>query len=143
MDSADFQRWVYLACDLMSDVSATVGMRAVARSVALFKLEHLCLAGVWRSWDVARVCLVIETSENYYIAFHIRGIALHGALYLHYHDHSAVPPWICTLASALPAQCEGTLPEVDAISLAVQSQASLQEGVVQMTWLDIVGRAIS
>ena len=64
-------------------------------------------------------------------------------MHLRYHDHSAVPQWLCTLASALLAQCEGTLSEVEAFSLAVQAQAAMQEGVVHMTWLDIVGKAVN
>ena len=138
------------------------GYRTVSLQGLQKKMRDIFIAGQWRPWDVAKLCLVDSNKEpapkrqkttnggevsavpavveqSIYADFHHRGCALHALCDYHRTGGMPLPHCLKTLATNIRYEWVGTFPSRDALVVqGLASVASLEHGVVKLSWLDIV-----
>jgi len=138
------------------------GYRTVSVHGLQKKMRDIFIAGEWRPWDIAKLCLVDSNKEpapkrqkttnggevsavpavveqSIYADFHHRGCALHALCDYHRTGGMPLPHCLKTLATNIRYEWVGTFPSRDALVVqGLASVASLEHGVVKLSWLDIV-----
>ena len=79
-----------------------------------------------------------EYRDLVYADFHHRACALHALCALHRHGGHDLPDWLKTMAGKVPFRYVGKKTRAQLVGEGFGQGASLQEGVVKQSWMDLV-----
>ncbi len=125
---------------LRADPSRDSGHRCAYTGGILQKLRDLCTAKGLRAHDTARLCELSDQPRNAkpaYVKFHYRGCALHAMAGFHFERALPLPPWFHCF-KAIPAVHAGTLTTTAMMAEGLAASASLEHGVVRISWIETV-----